>query len=129
MKLEEIKELNLPHYKQESFSSGLTVGDVVTKAEISTTDDAWIWGYAKQENSYHFVFQQGVSQLEDERFPGSKDEPKNFLVYLIGIVDEAKTKTHKLAYASSENGRKEHVHTLRLIDLNQITSIRRLVYA
>jgi hypothetical protein len=127
MKLENIKELNLPHYKHESFSSELTVGDIVAKAEISATDDAWEFGYAKKGNSYHFVFQQGISQTEDPQFPGSKDEPKDFLVYLVGIVDEGKT--HKLAYASSKNGRIGHIHTLRLTRLDQITRIDKLVYS
>lgn len=127
MKLEDIKALNLPHYEHDSFSVDIIVGDVVAKAEISTTANAWELGYAKKGDRYHFVFQRGISQTEDSRYPGSKDEPKNFLVYVIGIVDGGDT--HKLAYASSENSRKEHIHTLRLTDLEQITRIRKLVYA
>jgi hypothetical protein len=130
MKLEEIKELHLPHYKHDSFSADLVVGGIVGKAEISTTDDAWVCGYARGGNSYHFVFRQGVSQLEDERFPGSKDEPKEFQVYIVGIVEEGKVeerKTYILAYASSRNDRTKKIHTLRLTHLNQITHIGKLL--
>jgi len=123
MKLEELKELKLPLYKHDAHSMGITVGEAVAKAEISTTADAWVVGYSKgkEDNHYHHSFQVGVSQHEDSRFPGSKDQPKEFPVYIVGIVEEGKT--HNLAYATSRNPNTKKITTLRLTNLDQITEI------
>ncbi len=124
MKLEEIKELNLPHYKHDPDSKEITVGDIVAKAEISTAAEAWVWGYSKikGDNNYHFSFQGGISQHEDPRFPGSKDQPKDFPIYVVGIVEEGKT--HNLAYATSRDHNTKKINTLRVTNLGQITHIR-----
>lgn len=122
MKLEDINELNLPHYKHNPDSREITVGDMVAKAEISTSADAWVFGYAKTKGeSYHFSFQLPISQHEDPQFPGSKDQPKDFPAYVIGIVDEGKS--HSLAYATSRIHHNKKIHTLRLTNLEQITHI------
>jgi hypothetical protein len=121
MKLEDIKELNLPHYQHNPDSKEITIGDYVAKAEISTAADAWVEGYAKKGNSYHFSFQGGISQHEDPRFPGSKDKSKDFPVYILGIVDEGKV--HNLAYATSRDHDTKKINTLRLTNLDKITHI------
>jgi len=122
MKLEDLKELNLPHYKHDPNSKEITVGDIVAKAEIAVTADAWVWGYAKTNgNTYHFSFQGGISQHEDPQFPGSKDQPKDIDVLVVGIVEEGKK--HSLAYATSKIHHTKKIHTLRLTNLDHVTEI------
>ena len=119
MKLENIKELNLPHYKHDPLSRELIIGDIVSKAEISITAEAWVFGYSKiKGNNYHFSFQLPISQ---HGFPGSKDQPKEFPIYVVGLVDDGKN--HSLAYATSRNPHTKRINTLRLTDLEQITHI------
>ena len=57
MKLEDIKDLNLPIYDHDPKLVELVIGDAVAKAEISTTSDAWVMGYSrgKENNHYHLT--------------------------------------------------------------------------
>lgn len=121
MKLEDIKALNLPHYKHDPNSVELTIGDSVAKAEISTIAEAWVWGYSRNGGNYHFSFQRGISQHEDPRFPCSRNKPKDFPVYVIGIVEEGKA--NKLAYATSRDHDTKKINTLRLTPLEQVIQI------
>jgi hypothetical protein len=120
MKLEELKELNLPHYKRHN-PEEIVVGDAVATAMVSSAAHAWVHGYAKKGNSYHFSFQQGISQVEDPQYPGSRDKPKDFLVFVVGLVDDGKV--HSLAYATSRNHETKKIHTLRLTNIEQIIQL------
>lgn len=123
MKLDDIKALNLPHYKHDPNSREIIIGDAVAEAWIASTADALTEGYSwgEKDNKYHQTFRQGVSQHEDSRYPGSKDQPKDFPVLVIGIVEEGKT--HNLAYATSRNHKTKKITTLRVTNLEQISEI------
>ncbi len=123
MKLEDLKELNLPHYEHDPSLKEIIIGDtVVAKAEISVTADAWVVGYSKcGRDKYHSTFQRPISQHEDPQFPGSKNQPKDIPVYIVGIVEEGKN--YSLAYAKSRIHHTKKIHTLRLTPLEQIIEI------
>ena len=122
MKLEDLDEFKMPHYKHDASSKEIIIGDIVAKAEISTTDKAWVRGYAKtKDDTYHQSFQLPISQHEDPQFPGSKNQPKDFSVYVVGIVEEGEN-LH-LAYATSRIHHTKKIHTLRLTNLDEIIQI------
>jgi hypothetical protein len=126
MNLDDLKKLNvnLPTYQGEPNSTEITVGGIVAEAKISTTADAWeeVYSRIKGTNKYHHSGQGGISQLEDSRFPGSRNRPKRFYVSLIGIMEERKKPF--LVYAKSVDDDTEEPHTLRKTPLEHITRFR-----
>jgi hypothetical protein len=125
MKLEDFREMKMHIYKHNPASKEIEVGDPVASAFISSTSDAWVEGYAKgSDGKYHHSFQGGISQHEDPQYPGSKNEPKYFQIFIVGIVDEGKT--HNLAYATSLNNQTRKIHTLRITNLDHFTGIEKI---
>ena len=119
MRLEDFDKFNLPHYKHDVLSIELTVGEPIAEAWIASAANAWVRGYSKGGDNYHYSFQGGISQVENPFFPGSKNEPKDFYgVAVFGIVDEGEA--HSLAYATSRNHKTKKIHTLRLTEIGQI---------
>ena len=99
----------------------LIVGDISGIAEISVTDDAWVELYEKTSGKYTFLNHQGISQ-----HGSSKNKPKKFPVYVLGVIDEGKKQS--LVYAQSIHERTNEVNIVRLTDVRQITKYRELTY-